>query len=91
MNRPEKTAARTFMQFQRATNDLNTLIGHVGAFVDWWGEMGASLRNLKERLPMVKLDGSNPYRTSTAAEKWKGIRTECYNYQQQVLVGPLVV
>jgi hypothetical protein len=38
-------------QFQNAIHDLETLIQHVGSFVDCWGDMNMSLINLKEILP----------------------------------------
>ena len=79
------------MLLQRATNDIEALIDHVKAFINWWGDLCASLKHLKERLPMVKLDGSNPMQTSNVTDKWEKIKTECYRYQQEVLFDPLVI
>lgn len=79
------------MQFQRATKDLNTLITHVGAFVDWWADMNTGLKSIRDRLPLVMPDGSNQLQTGGVAKRWKEIRAECHRYQQQVLFGPLVL
>jgi hypothetical protein len=71
-------------QFKRVTDDLNTLIQQVGCFVDWWGDVNASLANLERILPQIRVDGSNPFRTDTVKERWEGVHQKYILYQRQV-------
>jgi hypothetical protein len=71
-------------QFERAKEDLNTLILYVGVFVDWWGEMKTSLANLEDILPRIKVDGTNPFRAMTVQEQWMKVHAEYISYQRQV-------
>jgi len=71
-------------QFERARDDLNTLILHVGCFVDWWGEMNTSLANLEDILPRIKVDSTNPFRTVTVQQRWMKVHDEYVSYQRQI-------
>lgn len=71
-------------QFERATNDLGELVGHVTSFVDWWTEITGSLRTLQEALPKIQTDGQNPFRTSTVKERWVLLSQKYISYRDRV-------
>lgn len=71
-------------QFAQATDDLTALIGHVGSFVDWWGDVNMSLANLEGILPQVKVDSKSLFRTETVAERWNGVHQRYVWYQREV-------
>lgn len=71
-------------QLQKVNGDLETLLGHVGSFVDWWGDMKQSLHHLEMVIPKIRTDGSNPFRTGSVAESWKSVRESYALYRKQV-------
>jgi len=79
-----RTDRDVLTQLERAKDDLNILIQHVGSFVDWWGDMNTSLANLEEILPRVKVDGTNPFRTLAVKERWVKVYNDYVAYKREV-------
>jgi hypothetical protein len=64
--------------------DVTELVDYVGSFVDWWGQMKAKLLSLWETIPMIRLDGSNPFRTATVQNRWTNVKGLYTLYRIQV-------
>jgi hypothetical protein len=79
-----ETEKDAWCQFARARDDLNTLIGYVGSFVDWWGDMNMRLTNLEEILSTVRVDDKSVFRTETVTERWIGVHQKYVWYQRKV-------
>jgi hypothetical protein len=72
------------VQFERARDELHSLIQNVGSFVNWWGDMHTSLWNLEEILPQVRVIGTSPFRIETVIERWIAVCEKYTWYQRHV-------
>lgn len=73
-----------FNQFQKAAEDLGSLITHVASFVDWWEDMNISLQYIEKTLPFITTDGSNPFRTNAVKEHWLTVKKKYTGYNSEV-------
>lgn len=72
------------VQLHTANTDLGVLVQNTTAFVDWWGDMIQSLKYLEATIPLIKPDGSNPFRTERVTDKWHDVSEEYALYRRRV-------
>jgi len=46
--------------------------------------MNTSLANLEQILPRIKVDGTNPFRTTVVKERWVKVHDEYVAYKREV-------
>ena len=74
----------SLLQFKLVTEDLAALIRHTSGFVDWWADVNTALETLEMVLPLIKVDGTNPFRTDTVKWRWGQVYQIYVPYQRQV-------
>jgi hypothetical protein len=71
-------------QLYKAVSDLGTLIRQVGMYVHWWDQKVTDFKSLENLTEFIAAINNNTISKEDVHDRWRDIRTQYYNYKQQV-------